>query len=167
VRFSRALERHYEASNEQSNLDIKLRLEALLKEFRNDVIEIDGQSMRCPHFTEINFKLSGLPLSPLIARNAKVRWFCYVAEASVREDDVAHILDDLKRQCRKSARKILIALGGIDQNAKLLAQAAKVQLWSLTTFNLLLDSYNLPKLMLVKESHGPDLGAVAESLHAV
>jgi len=165
VRFSRALERHYEASNEQSNLNIQLRLEALLKEFRNDVIEIDGKSMRCPHFTEINFKLSGLPLSPLVARNAKVRWFCYVAEAPVREDDVAHILDDLKRQCRKSVRKILIALGGIDQNAKLLAQAAKVQLWSLTTFNLLLDSYNLPKLMLVKESHGSDLGAVAESLH--
>ena len=58
-------------------------------------------------------------------------------------------------------------LHGIEQNAKLLAQEAKIQLWSLRDFNALLDLYDLPKMIPLSggEQDGTALGALAQNLH--
>ncbi|HXV27516.1 MAG TPA: hypothetical protein VD913_00980, partial [bacterium] len=65
---------------------------------------------------------------------------------------------------KKIQRKILVALAGIDQNAKLMAQEARVQIWDLRSFNTLLDLYNLPKMILMREKHGSPVGAMAQSV---
>ncbi len=61
----------------------------------------------------------------------------------------------------------MIILAGIDQNAKLIAQEAKIQLWGLRSFNMLLDLYDQPKMILLpkKEENETSLGAVAQGVH--
>ena len=162
-----ALFREYEKCEAEGQLDVTARVESLFKEFRNDVVEIRERKIRCPQFSEIAFRPTNGRVFPLFARNAKVRWFCQIVRETVREEDVATFLEDLKRFRKNVQRKVLIVLGGIDQNAKLMAQAAKIQLWNLGDFNCLLDLYNQPKIILIpeKEKHGSDLGAVAQSVH--
>ena len=75
----------------------------------------------------------------------------------------------------KIQRKVLIVLGGIDQNAKLIAQEAKMQLWDLRILNGLLDLYDLPRIILPshqgihepQEIHESHVGAVAQDLPAL
>ena len=79
------------------------------------------------------------------------------------------------KHLRKVQRKVLIVLGGIDQNAKLIAQEAKMQLWDLRVLNGLLDLYDLPKIILSshegihepQEIHEPHVGSVAQDLSAL
>ena len=77
-------------------------------------------------------------------------------------------MEEMKRTRKKIQRKVIIALRGIDQNAKLMAQQANIQLWGLRDFNSLLDLYNLPKIILFseKEEDGQALGALAQSIHS-
>jgi len=142
-------------------------VETLFKEFRHDVIEMDGKRLSCPQFNEIIVRPSRGRTLPLLARSGNIRWLCHMAIEKVREEDVALLLDESKRFRKKLQRKVLVALKGIDQNAKLLAQEAKVLIWNLRQFNSLLDIYNLPKLVLLPDQfeYGTALGAVAQSIH--
>ena len=85
----------------------------------------------------------------------------------MREEDVASFLEELKRTRKNVQRKVMIILRGIDQNARLMAQQANIQLWGLRDFNALLELYNLPKVILLseREGNGPALGALAQSLY--
>jgi hypothetical protein len=161
-----SLKEVFEQGAAEDKVDVTARAEALFKEFRNDVVEIDQRRLRCPHFSEIAFRPANGRLFPLIARRANVRWICQIARESVHEEDISLFLEELKRFRKKVQRKILVALAGIDQNAKLLAQEAEIQLWDLRSFNTLLDLYNLPKMILIKEPDEPNLGTVAESVSA-
>jgi len=153
---------------DEEEVDITARVEELFKEFRNDVIEIDQKKVRLPQFSEIAFRPSNGRVFPLLARNPQVRWLCQITKQSVNEEDVASFLDEVKRFKKNVQRKIIITLAGIEQNAKLMAQEAKVQLWDLRNFNTLLDLYDLPKMILIPdEENNEDLmGALAQRVHS-
>ena len=92
----------------------------------------------------------------------------------IGEPEIEKVIADVKH-LRKIQRKVLISLGGIDQNAKLIAQEAKMQLWDLRILNGLLDLYDLPKIILPshqgihepQEIHEPHVGSVAQDLPAL
>ena len=104
----------------------------------------------------------------VFAKSPKARWLCQIAKHTVHEEDVASFLEDLKRIRKNVQRKVMITLRGIDQNAKLMAQQANIQLLGLRNFNTLLELYNLPKMILLSEGedNGPALGALAQSIHS-
>lgn len=87
---------------------------------------------------------------------------------AVKEEDVTFFLDELKRSKKRVQRKIMIALQGIDQNAKLMAQEAGIQLWDLKDLNALFELYDLPQVIFYKEKEedGSTLGALAQSVHS-
>ncbi len=155
--------------------DLGLRVEALLKEFRNDGVEIDQKKMLCPQFSEVVL-LKHLPHSvfSLLGRGPKGRWLFYLSSEWIGEPEIEKVAADAKRLF-KIQRKVLIVLGGIDQNAKLIAQEAKMQLWDLRILNGLLDLYDLPKIILPshqgthepQEIHEPYVGSVAQDLPAL
>ncbi|MDP3919899.1 MAG: ATP-binding protein [Candidatus Omnitrophota bacterium] len=151
----------------EADRDITQRVETLFKEFRNDLVAWDGRRVRCPHFAEVLFRPTNGRIFPLVARGSNANWFCQVAQDRVREEDVALFLEDLKRTRRKLQQKILIALGGIEQNAKLMAQEAKIQLWGLRDFNVLLSVYDLPKMIdwTGEGRHETTVGTLAQSLY--
>jgi len=155
--------------------DLGTRVESLLKEFRNDVVEIDQKKMQCPQFSE-TVLLRHLPhgMFSLLGRGARGRWLFYLSAEWVGETEIEMAVTDAKH-LRNLQRKTLIALGGMDQNAKLIAQEAKMQIWDLRCLNGLLDLYDLPKIILSPqkeicepdEIHEPHVGAVAQDLSAL
>ncbi len=165
--FEEMLRRQLEKIGDEDSIDITARVEALFKEFRNDVLEVDQKKILCPQFSELAFKPTNGRVFPLFARNAKTRWLCQIARQTVMEEDVSSFLEELKRIRKNVQKKIMITLGGIEQNAKLMAQEAEIQLWDLQSFNALLDLYDQPKMILLseKEKDGSALGSMAQDLH--
>lgn len=157
----------FERITHEEKRDYPAQVERLFKEFRNDVVEVEGKRWRCPHFTEIIRRPPQGRFTSLSAKNAKSRWFCCIIDECVREEDVLSFLEEIKGCAKKVHQKILITLGGIEQNAKLLAQNAKIQIWNSETLNLLLDLYDLPKIIRFDEGsqYGKAVGPMAEGLH--
>lgn len=141
------------------------RIEKMLNEFRNDSFEIDQKKIKCPQFSEITVKKQQNSMLSVLARRAKEKWIFQVNSEYIDEEDVTALIFEAKR-LRQVKKKVLIALSGIEQNAKLIAQEAKIQIWDLHTLNAMLDFYNLPKIIMMskKENYEPDLGSLAESI---
>lgn len=163
-----SLNREFEKTEQQAELDLAAHIEMLFKEFRQDSFEIDGKKIDCPQFSEISFRPNAGSVLQLLAKNSKTRWFCQIAYEMVKEEDMAVFLEEIKKHRKGFNKKILIALNGVEQNAKLMAQEAGAQLWNLRTINTLLDLYDLPKMIPLsdKEEDEPSLGALAQSVHS-
>lgn len=155
--------------------DVGLRIEVLLKEFRNDSVEIQHKKMSCPQFSEVVLARHLLPsFFSLLGRGSRGRWLFYLSSEWVGESEIEKVMADAKRLF-KIKQKILIVPGGISENAKLIAQEAKMQLWDLRTLNGLLDLYNLPKVILpsCQGNHEPQeidkssVGSMAQDLSAL
>lgn len=148
--------------------DVPSRIERLFKEFRNDAVEVETRKLKCPQFLEIAFRPAQGRFCSLAAKGSKDRWVCLVAEQRVSEEDVLSFIEDLKRSRKKIQQKIIFTFEGIDQNAKLMAQAAQVQVWGLRELNSLFGLYDLPKLMMFEDRnfHGSTVGPVAESVYS-
>lgn len=133
---------------EEDQMDLSRRVENLFREFRNDQVEINGRKIQCPHFLEIASRPTNGRYFPILGRTEQARWFCQVLREPVTESDVAHFLEELRQSRRKVQRRLMVALGGIELNAKLMAQEAKIQIWDLDNFNALLDLYGKLKVIL-------------------
>ena len=155
--------------------DLGNRVEALLKEFRNDTVEVDQRRIQCPQFSE-TVVLRHLPHSmfSILGRGPRGRWLFYLSSEWITESEIEMVVADAQH-LRKIQRKVLISLGGMDQNAKLIAQEAKMQLWDLRDLNCLLDLYDLPKIILdprkgiheFQGNHEPLVGSVAQDVPAL
>lgn len=154
--------------------DIGLRMEGLLKEFRNDTVEIERKKIQCPQFSEIAFRPLPRSMVSILARGGRGRWLFQVSPDWIGEAEIEILLHDVKH-LRKISKKILIAPAGIDQNAKLVAQEAKMRLWDLQYLNTLMDFYDLPKIIVRpqlkdyerKKTDGSVVGSVAQDVPAL
>lgn len=161
--FLEPLRHELDRSRLEVGSDIAGRLESLFKEFRNDTVEINHRKISCPQFSEIAFRPTNGRVFPVFAKGAKSRWACQIAYDLIKEEDVNFFIAESKSSGRRLQKRLLIALGGIEQNAKLIAQEAKIQIWGLENFNELLELYDLPKIIFLPEEEwdGANLGALA------
>lgn len=148
LRFEARLAEEVRKIEEEDKSDLTQRLESLFHQFRNDVVEINGKKVRCPTFLEIATRPTNGRYFPLLARFSEGRWFCQVFQELVTEGDVASFVEELKHFRKEIQRKIMVVLSGIELNAKLMAQEAKIQVWDLENFNTLLDFYGRLKVIL-------------------
>ena len=132
---------------EEDRADLTHRMESLFREFRNDVVEVSQRKIKCPAFFEITSRPTNGRYFPLLSRTSQGRWFCQVYREPVTESDVTGFSEELSRFRSRMQRKIMVALGGIELNAKLLAQESKIEVWDLENVNALLDLYGKQKLM--------------------
>lgn len=133
---------------EEDQEDLTGRMESLFREFRNDVVEVSHKKIKCPAFLEIASRPTNGRFFPLLGRTSQGRWLCQVFRDQVTEGDVSGFVEELKRFRRNIPRKVMIALGGIDLNAKLMAQEGKIQIWDLENLNALLELYGKLKVIL-------------------
>ena len=145
--FKTRLERETRKIEEEDQKDLTARLESLFREFRNDVVEMGRKKIKCPSFSELTSRPTNGRFFPLVGRTSQGRWFCQVFRDNVTEGDVAGFSEELKRFRRKVPRRVMVALGGIDLNAKLMAQEGKIQIWDLENLNTLLDLYGKQKVI--------------------
>ena len=123
--------------------DHVLKLFAL---FRNDIVEFGEKRRQLPHFTEF---LSVPPSAAagkgssrgLIAKGRGRCWVCKITEEKATEKEVLELLEGAAGKAKSAATPVLIALKGVDENAKLLAKDRRVLTLGLSRLNMLMDIY--------------------------
>ncbi len=146
--FKKELNQAIEESTIEDKRELPKRIVELFLNFRNDVVELNRKKFKCPHFTEILSRPNNGRVFPVFARNGKTRWLCQVLSGRITEDDILTFLQDNKRLRGSIQKKLIIGLRGIELNAILLAQEAKIQYLDLRSLNSLLDLYDKPKIVL-------------------
>ena len=136
---------------EEDEREIVFRVETLFKTFRGDKVNLNNKRWVMPQFSEITSLPGNGRVYPLFAKTHNQRWLCHVIPSPVIEEDVACFTEDVRKYRKNLQQKLIVALSGIDQNAKLSAQEARIQVWDLRDLNMLLDLYDLPKLILVSD----------------
>ena len=145
--FKNRLQDEMRKIEEEDQKDLTSRIEALFREFRNDVIEVSQKKIKCPAFLELASRPTNGRYFPVMGRTSNGRWFCQVFRDIVTEGDVAGFSDELKRSRKNIQRKVMVALGGIELNAKLMAQEGKILIWDLENLNSMLDLYGKLKVI--------------------
>ena len=158
--FSQRLLDLIEEEQELLGSDISMRLVGLLGEFRNDIVEIGEKKRKLPHFSEFLRSSAGQSLEPagvddeparsIIARGHGRCWVCKVTEEQATEQDVLDLVQSSAD--RKTVHtKVLLALKGLNDNAKLLAKEKRVLALGLSRINLLMDLYGRPPI--IRQNH--------------
>lgn len=128
--------------------ELSKRIGKLFLKFQNDTVKMNDKKMSFPHFTEISTRPQNGRAFPVFAKNGSARWLCQILSDRITEEDVRTFCQDLAHYKLPIQKKLVIGLRGIDLNAKLLAQEAKIQYLDLKTLNVLLDLYDKPKLVV-------------------
>ena len=134
--------------NLESKKEPRQRVIGLFKLFRNDTVEVDKRNYRLPQFVEVETSgADGIILTHQAAGSKKL-WLCAVKDREVGENDVAEFALRCKKNKDKIHKRLLIALKGIDVNAKLLASEEKIVTWDIDNLNLLFDLYGKQQMIL-------------------
>jgi AAA+ ATPase superfamily predicted ATPase len=167
LEFMNLLVERFEQFKENPDIHLESRFEQLLRTFESEWLEYEGKKIQCPGFDEITVHIGAGHRPILMARSKSARWACQILEQPAAEEDIHSFLKDLKQYTRQSLKKLIVPLGGIDQNAKLMAQEARIQQWDLKQLNFILKMYRLPKIMNLsrQEINEPIMGAVAQGLY--
>ncbi len=133
-------------------MDVGDRLIALLSDFQNDLVEMGEKKRKLPHFSEIIKKSTEASLFPetpsrdLIAKGHGRCWVCKITEEKATERQVMELVMGSKNK-KDSHTKVLLALKGVEENAKLLAKDKRVLTLSLSRINFLMDLYDKPPII--------------------
>ncbi len=146
--FRKSIERTFEFFAKEDSKDVSRRIEELFRQFGNEIVELGRKKIKCPRFSDVQFKPTNGRVFPVVAKNQNTKWMFQIVRERAREEDVRLFLDDMNKLKSTVQKKVMITLRGVELNAKLLAQESKIQLWDLRELNALLDLYNQPKLIL-------------------
>ena len=165
----------FDSCERNHHCDVGSRVEALLKEFRNDTVEFGQKKFRCPQFSEISLRSLPNATVSILAKGGLGRWHFFVSAEWIGEADIEAMIQVGKGH-RKIRKRILIALNGIDENAKLIAQESRMHLWGLRHLNAFMDYYDLRKIIITTRTkaydtqakqEGSSMGAVAQGVPAL
>jgi len=142
--FKQNIYDHYELFISESQKKVSLRLKEIFELFENDIVELDRKRFMLTHFNEIDIKdINGISL--VNARRLKKSWLCGIENDFVDEAKIGNFIKDASS--KEYIKKILIALEGIDVNARLKAMEAKVWIWDQKTLNELLTLFEKPRFV--------------------
>ncbi|MFA5143134.1 MAG: ATP-binding protein [Candidatus Omnitrophota bacterium] len=123
------------------------RVSELFNLFANEMVSIDSRLIRLPHFTKVDVK--ALPdLTSMIAASFRGSyWLVQVYDRPINEGDIISFIKNAKASEYKISNKVLLALKGIDENAKLLAKELKIAIWDGDIINKLFVSYGMKRMV--------------------
>lgn len=165
--IKQTIQREYLREESEDESTVMGRILELMKSFRGEHVLMEDKKYILPSMNEVTGLDDLGSTQLLLARAGRKNWMISVHFETFREEDITEILQRVKQHKKPVGQKIVIALRGVEQNAKLLAAESKMQIWELKTLNQMLYFFNLPKILMLpkKETHEPALGPMAESLH--
>ncbi len=121
----------------------------LFAKFHDETVSLDGKTGRLPSFQAIHRgppeEASGGSRGSagvyLTAEGNGRRWCVAVQETPVEEPAVAGFETFCRLQAPRPSRKIVIAKAGLDQNARLLAKASNMWVWTSEELGVLTELY--------------------------
>ena len=126
-------------------IDAADRVVSLFTLFKNEIVEFGEKRRKLPHFTEF---IQTDPKAPaprgssrsVIAKGHGRCWVCKIVEERATEREVLELVKGCDAKSA-SPTKVLVALKGLDENAKLLAKEKRVFTLGLSRINMLMDIY--------------------------
>jgi AAA+ ATPase superfamily predicted ATPase len=125
------------------------RMSELFNLFANELVSIDSKHMRLPHFTKVDIKAQQDSSSMITASFRGNSWIAQVYERPVSENDIINYIKNVKASGCKVSNKVLIAMAGIDENAKLLAKELKISIWDDSVADSLLGFYGMRRMVVL------------------
>jgi len=144
--FSSQVKEHISLFMNESEKDIITRMEELFSSFSNELVQIGSKQLKLPHFTKVEsgtFVDGNKYLAATFRGNS---WVVRVYRETVAESDIVNYIKNIKSLGHKISSKIVIALGGIDENAKLLAKELRISVWDISALNNILNAYGKNKV---------------------
>lgn len=155
---------HYEqASNFRNNISAEIsefikasqkevseRMLDLFNQFEGDTLQIDKKRFQLSTFKElriVRFENTDLKIG-LFAKSQDSLWLAAIKENGIDEKDVNEFLQSVKKfKHGKTINKIIICLGDIEHNARLLAKESQILTWDIANINNLMDIYGKPRII--------------------
>jgi len=164
--FRKMLAQMLDQTDLEGSETLNRQIESLFKSFRNESLQLGNKKFRLPHFDQVSMRSSnGGGACAFTAKGKVIEWSGRVAHDLVHEEDVLLLKEETRKGGKNGRVRLMIILGGIDQNAKLMAQDAGIHLWLLEDLNRLFLLFNLPQLTGTRKLDGSTLGTLAQSLY--
>lgn len=158
--FAEAVRRWLQQATARAPQQVLETTAEMVRRFQNDLVELRGRRVRLPKLDVHTLLMPGAPRAvvgqrppPVDAaprpsgRRDDIRWLCVPYPTLVREADAVALLQALRHAAKPWTRRLVIALEGLEVNAKLLLQAHRCWVWELEDLNQLLDLYGVPRLL--------------------
>lgn len=144
--FAEAIRRWLRQATSRAPQAVLETIEDLMRRFQNELVEIHGRRVRLPKLDVHTFLVPGAPRA-IVGQRAQARWLCVPYPTLIREADAAGLIQALQHAATPWARRIVVAVEGLEVNAKLLLQEHKFWVWELDELNRALDLYGVPRLL--------------------
>lgn len=132
---------------QESTRPIYERITWLFQHMGNEQIDIDDKRLHLHTFHSIK-TVQPYPWLFIMEDNiSSTIWLCAVKENYVTESEITELVGIINGLNEKPAKKILIAVSGMDINAKLIAKEKKILIWDLKQLNTLLDFYGCQRII--------------------
>ncbi len=144
--FLAGIDRRIEESDALLQTRPAERVTQLLGLFKNDIVEFGEKRRKLPHFTEFIEQSDAKNAADgntreLIAKGHGRCWVCKIVEEKATEKEVLELIEGGSKNKNLSPTKVLVALKGFEENAKLLAKEKRIFTLGLSRINLLMDIY--------------------------
>jgi AAA+ ATPase superfamily predicted ATPase len=139
--FESQVKKYITSFLDESEKDITKRLGELFSSFSNELVQIESRQLRLPHFTKVEIGAFADGEKYLAATFRGKSWIVRAYRDAATETDIVDYVRNMKSLEYKISNKIVIALGGIDENARLLAKELKISVWDTLALNNLLSAY--------------------------
>ncbi|HAJ56219.1 MAG TPA: hypothetical protein DCL35_00425 [Candidatus Omnitrophica bacterium] len=148
--FKNSIAAEIEEFIKASRKDVADRMFDLFNLFEGDTLQIDKKRFQLSTFKElkiIRFENTDLKIG-LFAKSQDSLWLAAIKEDGIDEKDVNEFLQSIKRfKHGKTVNKLIICLGGIERNARLLAKESQILTWDIANINSLMDIYGKPRII--------------------
>ena len=164
-RFERHLRSLWTHWIEAHHLSLPERVVELFGKFRDDTVSLDAKTGRLPKFDTIRThrpEATGAEVY-VIADGQGKRWCATVQAGPADEHAIASFDTFCRTQTPRPSRKVVIMKSAMDQNARLVAKAANMWVWSAADLNLLMELYG-PPLGSAKPAGTPSAEIVGTAL---
>ncbi|UCD55245.1 MAG: hypothetical protein JSV93_00160, partial [Candidatus Omnitrophota bacterium] len=133
----------YLGENQKNTLE---RIKELFLSFNGEIVEIEKRQRRLPRFVRIEVQKYGKSDDLLNHQESNKYWVCEICRDKIDESAISDFIERYYSMRERIAKKICIALEGIDTNALLLAKEKNIWVWNLESINDLLKLYKRHKL---------------------
>jgi hypothetical protein len=129
-----------------NQLPLPEQVVALFERFCDDTVSLDSKIGRLPRFATITKHRAEDAAAHvyLVADAPGKRWCATVHSTPVDEQAIATFDTFCRAQAPKPSRKVVILKSLMDQNARVLAKAANMWVWTAQELNLLMELYRQP-----------------------
>ena len=132
-----------------SKKDVAERMMDLFNLFEGDNILLERKKLQLEAFKELrllHFDNTNLKIG-IFGRSQDRCWLTAIKDNGINEQDINEFILLSKQFPNKTIQKIIIGLGDIDRNARLLAKESRILTWDITSLNNLMDFYGKPRII--------------------